>query len=306
MRLLLDITDDDRRGFMLYWEVMEQHTDALHAATMDVAKKIPAFVDVLKSLTPAQLAKLQQESAERRRRALVDNDWQPYLEDARVQGARYARMGIEFSSWFELIRVYRLTLNPLLIKQLKGDPQTMNEAMLAGDRFIDIAMATLGEGYLEAKQEIIASQSKAIRELSTPVLQVKARLLIVPLVGVIDTERARQVTENILHSIRLRRARAVVIDVTGVPIVDSKVANHLMKTVDAAGLMGAAVIVCGISPEIAQTLVTLGAEMRGVRTAGDLQEGIEEADAILRTRFADLENDNDTNHSSGDSNGEVA
>lgn len=289
--MLLDITDEERRGLKLYWELIEKHNDALNAAIMEVVRKIPAFADPLKSTPPDVLARMQKEGAERQRAALVDNNWRPYLDDSRALGARYARMGVEFSSWVELIRVYRTALSPLLAQHFNRDFDKMNAAMLAGDRFIDIAIASLGEGYLEAKQEIIGHQSKAIRELSTPVLQMKPRLLIVPLVGMIDTERARQVTENVLQAIRLRRARAVVIDVTGVPIVDSKVANHLMKTVDAAGLMGAAVIVCGMSPEIAQTLVVIGAELRGVLTAGDLQEGIEEAEAILASRFSDVDAD---------------
>jgi len=293
--MLLDITDDDRQAFRLYWELMESSRDALNDKLMVAIRKIPEFAELMKSLTPDVMAAQQKQSNELQRQALLENKWDAYLKSSREEGARYARMGIEFSAWFELLRVYRTAITPYLISHFKGDPDKITKAMQGADRFIDIAMATIGEAYLGAKQDIIGAQSKAIRELSTPVLQVKPRLLIVPLVGVIDTDRARQVTENVLHSIRMRRARAVVIDVTGVPVVDSKVANHLMQTVNAAGLMGAAVIVTGVSPEIAQTLVTIGAEMRGVRTAGDLEEGIEDADALLRARFAtELEHGDDS------------
>src|SRR6185503_10540629 len=98
------------------------------------------------------------------------------------------------------------------------------------------------------------------------------------------TQRARQVTQALLNSIRANRAKAVVMDITGVPIVDSKVANHLVQTVEAARLMGATVIVTGVSPEIAQTLVALGAELPNVKTFGDLQGGIEEGDSLLGIR----------------------
>jgi rsbT co-antagonist protein RsbR len=284
--MLLDITDDDRRDFALYWELIEKNRDELNARTLAWAHNTPVFAELLKNTPPAEMAKSQQRSLELQRKALLENHWDAYLADARAQGSAYAKMGIDFGSWFELLRAYRVVLAPLAVKHFQSDVDKIVRVLMANDRIIDIAMATIGAAYLEAKQDIISSQSRAIRELSTPVLQVKPRLLILPLVGVIDTERARQVTENVLHAIRARRARAVVIDVTGVPIVDSKVANHLMQTVNAAGLMGAAVIVCGMSPEIAQTLVTIGAELRGVHTTGDLEEAIEEADLVLRARTA--------------------
>jgi rsbT co-antagonist protein RsbR len=140
---------------------------------------------------------------------------------------------------------------------------------------IDIAMGHLGEAYLATKEKIIADQQEAIRELSLPVLQVREELLIVPLVGVIDTARARQLIETLLAAIRDKRARGVVVDVTGVPIVDTAIANTLVQVCDAARLMGATVVITGISPEMAQTLVGLGARLPANETLVDLQEGID-------------------------------
>jgi PAS domain S-box-containing protein len=122
---------------------------------------------------------------------------------------------------------------------------------------------------------------EAIRALSTPVLPVRERLLILPLIGVVDSTRALQLTEQLLGSIRTYRAKAVVIDITGVPIVDSRVANHLLQTVEAARLMGAVVIVTGISPEIAQTLVRIGIDLSRLTTRTDLMGGLEEAERML-------------------------
>ncbi|MGH8637698.1 MAG: STAS domain-containing protein, partial [Burkholderiales bacterium] len=117
--------------------------------------------------------------------------------------------------------------------------------------------------------------------LSTPVLPVRERLLILPIIGVIDPQRARQLTEQLLAGIRTNRAKVVVMDITGVPAIDSSVANHLVQTVEAARLLGAAVIVTGLSPEIAQTLVTIGMDLGKMTTVGDLQGGIEEAERLL-------------------------
>jgi rsbT co-antagonist protein RsbR len=102
-----------------------------------------------------------------------------------------------------------------------------------------------------------------------------------PIIGMIDSHRANQLTQQLLQRIRMDRARVVVMDITGVPTVDSAVANHLIQAVEASRLMGATVIVTGLSAEVAQTLVRLGVDLTIVRTVGDLQEGIEEAENLL-------------------------
>ena len=140
---------------------------------------------------------------------------------------------------------------------------------------------TVAVDFVQERERVIRQQQEAIRELSTPVLQVRERLLVLPIIGVIDSHRARQLTEQLLWAIRIHRARVVIIDVTGVPAIDSKVANHLMQTVDASRLMGAGVIVTGLSAEIARTLVTIGLDLARINAVGDLQGGIEEAERIL-------------------------
>jgi rsbT co-antagonist protein RsbR len=135
--------------------------------------------------------------------------------------------------------------------------------------------------FIRERENVVRQQQEAIRELSTPVLQVREGLLILPIIGLIDSLRAKQLTEQLLRAIRANRAKAVVIDITGVPAVDSKIANHLLQTVDAARLMGARVIVTGLSPDVAQALVYIGVDLTRLKTVGDLQGGIEEADMFL-------------------------
>jgi rsbT co-antagonist protein RsbR len=120
------------------------------------------------------------------------------------------------------------------------------------------------------------------------VLQVRERLLILPIIGVLDSQRARQLTEQLLRGIRTTRAKVVVIDITGVPTIDSTVANHLVQTVEASRLLGATVIVTGLSPAIAQTLVNIGVDLGKMNTVGDLQGGIEEAERLLGYRVAQI------------------
>lgn len=131
-------------------------------------------------------------------------------------------------------------------------------------------------------ENTIRKQVEAAR-FSTPVLQVKAGLLAVPIIGRLDNDRARQLTEQMLKCIREARAKAVVLDITGVPVVDSNVANHLIQTVQAARLLGATVIITGVSPANAQTLVRIGVDLSRVRTTSSLQRGIEECEELPRT-----------------------
>ena len=154
-----------------------------------------------------------------------------------------------------------------------------------------VALAPLAAGvplvagsFVEERERIIRQQQDSLRELSTPVLQVRERLLILPIIGVLDTARAHQLTDQLLQAIRTHRARVVVIDITGVPDVDEAVADHLVKTVDASRLMGAGVIITGLSSDIAQTLVTIGVDLGKMNTVGDLQGGIEEAERLLGFR----------------------
>jgi anti-anti-sigma regulatory factor len=266
-----------------WWLLYDAHREALGNKLRAVAMEIPDFAPVLRALTPPQIARQEAVNAPLQRAAVVDGDWIPYLEHTRQQGAGYARAGVGFSAWFELTSKFRADMLDLLERELT-DFAAYARAVAGMNRYCDMALAEIGEGYLETKQVIIGEQQQAIRELSTPVLQVLERLLILPVVGVVDTLRARQLTEELLAAIRDRRARVVVMDVTGVPIVDSKVANHLVQSVEAARLMGATVIVTGISAEIAQTLVTIGADLRNIQTLGDLQGGLEEAWRILGYR----------------------
>ena len=149
--------------------------------------------------------------------------------------------------------------------------------------FMDIGLAV--DTYIHARESTMRKQQEAIRELSTPVLQIRDRLLLLPIIGVIDSQRARLITEGVLRSIRANRARVVVMDITGVATIDSKVANHLLQTVTAARLMGASVIVTGLSAEVAQSLVELGIDLTRLNTVGDLQGGIEEGERLLGFRL---------------------
>ncbi|WAS93134.1 PAS domain-containing protein [Nannocystis punicea] len=124
------------------------------------------------------------------------------------------------------------------------------------------------------QQRMIAAQREALRELSTPLLPIAEGVLAVPLVGVIDPERARQIVDNLLHGIAEHRAHTAILDITGIRMMDAEVARTLVQAARASRLVGARVVLTGISPEVAQTLVTLGVDLGGVTTLATLASGI--------------------------------
>lgn len=139
--------------------------------------------------------------------------------------------------------------------------------------------------FVATRERIIAGQSASLIDLSTPVIRLWDRVLLLPLVGVIDTARARKFTENLLESITRYEASVTVIDVTGVPVFDTAVARHLMKTVDAAQLLGTRVVMTGLNPEGALTLTKLGITMPNVITRATLRTGVAEALALIGRRI---------------------
>lgn len=189
--------------------------------------------------------------------------------------------GVETHEVLGIVLLLRDVLARSLFQKYQNDFPLLNRVLDAYEPAANRIANTVAVGFVRERERVIRQQQEAIRELSTPVLQVRDRLLILPIIGVIDPQRARQLTEQLLRGIRSNRAKVVVIDITGVPSVDSTVANHLVQTVEASRLMGATVIVTGLSSEIAQTLVTIGVDLSKMNTVGDLQGGIEEAERLL-------------------------
>jgi rsbT co-antagonist protein RsbR len=179
------------------------------------------------------------------------------------------------------IMVYRRVLSRHIVIMSQGDIENATRTLLIFERIADHALALMTNALVEVREKLALKQAESILEISTPVLSIRDRLIILPIIGILDSVRARVLTENLLHGVREHRARVVVIDITGVPLVDSKVANHLILTIDAARLMGSTVILTGISPEIARTMVALGVDLSKFNAMGDIRSGIEEAERIL-------------------------
>ena len=200
---------------------------------------------------------------------------------ARDLSERIIPRGVETHEVVGIVLLLRDVLARSLFEKYQRDFGLLNRVLDAYEPAANRIANTVAVSFVDERERVIRQQQDSIRELSTPVLPVRERLLILPIIGVLDAERARQLTQQLLAGIRTHRAKVVVMDITGAPDIDATVANHLVQTVDASRLMGASVIITGLSAEIAQTLVTIGVDLSKMHTIGDLQGGIEEAERLL-------------------------
>ena len=160
------------------------------------------------------------------------------------------------------------------VYELVADAAEMVPEFLAFSRMIDDLGLRTFESYSAAREEIISDQAAAMLELSTPVVRLWEGIIAVPLVGTLDSARTQLVMEKLLDTLVATGADHAVIDITGVPTVDTEVAQHLLKTVTAARLLGAECTISGIRPQVAQTIVSLGIEFGDIATKASLADAL--------------------------------
>jgi rsbT co-antagonist protein RsbR len=163
------------------------------------------------------------------------------------------------------------------VYELVADTAELVPEFLAFSRLIDDLGLHTFETYAAARERIIADQAASMLELSTPVVRLWDGIIAVPLVGMLDSARTQLVMEKLLDTLVATGAEHAVLDITGVPTVDTEVAQHLLKTVSAARLLGAECIVCGIRPQVAQTIVALGIEFGDIVTKATLADALAHA-----------------------------
>lgn len=170
----------------------------------------------------------------------------------------------------------------ILKKELKNDAAVLYEETLKVIRLIDSFSITTFETFIKGREEVILRQTDEIAEISTPVIRVWDGILALPIIGTLDSSRTQIVMENLLQEIVETGSSLAILDISGVPAVDSLVAQHLIKTVSATRLMGAECIISGIRPEIAQTIVHLGIDLSNIVTKASLAHALKFAFANLK------------------------
>src|SRR5215813_12381279 len=183
-----------------------------------------------------------------------------------------AHQGLSPSETATFIFSLKQPLFTLLRKEFERDPKGLADEMWAATALLDKLGLFTTEAYQKGREEVIVRQQQELLELSTPVVELWDGILALPLIGTLDSARTQVVMENLLQKIVETGAGIAIIDITGVPTVDTLVAQHLLKTIAAARLMGAECIISGIRPQIAQTIVHLGVELADVTTKATLAD----------------------------------
>lgn len=275
----LEFTSEDEENLTELNVIAMGYADELIKSLNDHFKKFDESSQIFENPDVLQRVKvLQKEYFLRLTQGNYDSK---YIEERLKVGSVHASIGLDVKWYLGAYNFYIQAVGKKIFEAYQGDPQKIQFLFLSLIKlvFMDIGLAI--DTYIFEREITIHEQQEALRELSTPVLQVREELLILPIVGAIDEQRAKLLTETLLKCIRDRRSKVVVMDITGVSTVDSRVANHLLQTVDASRLMGATVILTGLSPEVAQTLVTIGVDVSKFNSVGDLQGGLAEAERLL-------------------------
>jgi rsbT co-antagonist protein RsbR len=173
-------------------------------------------------------------------------------------------------------------IQQVLREEIRDDMQLLYQSTLSFNKLLDSLGMVTFETYIKGREEVILRQTDEITEISTPVIKVWEGILALPIIGTLDSARTQVVMENLLQEIVETGSTIAILDISGVPAVDSLVAQHLIKTVAATRLMGAECIISGIRPEIAQTVVHLGIDLSNIVTKASLASALKHAFGMLK------------------------
>ncbi len=190
---------------------------------------------------------------------------------AEISGSR-ARQGFTPTETAVFVFSLKQPLITRVRKEMDGDATALFEELWNANLLIDKLGLFTTEAFIESRDQVIVRQQEEMLELSTPVVKLWDGILALPLIGTLDSARTQVVMESLLNAIVSTNSRVAIIDITGVPTVDTLVAQHLLKTITAARLMGAECIISGIRPQIAQTIVHLGINLADIVTKAKLSD----------------------------------
>ena len=257
-------------------QILEKHERDLLASWVD--GQLKASFTRRDLISEAELREQSREFLRRLREAAVGGSlddidsakWEPVREHLRALSTDRARHGFTPSETATFVFSLKEPLFARLRQEIGMDAGTLADETWAATLMLDRLGLFTTEVHQQGREEIITRQNQEMLELSTPVVQLWEGILALPLIGTLDSARTQVVMESLLQRIVETGASIAIIDITGVPTVDTLVAQHLLKTVAAARLMGADCLISGIRPQIAQTIVHLGVELQSVTTKATL------------------------------------
>lgn len=208
--------------------------------------------------------------------------WSPVIEILGGIAITRARQGFSPRETGNFIFSLKEALIQVLQGELGDDANTLYQEILKISRIMDSLSVVTFETFIKGREEVILRQTDEITEISTPVIRVWDGILALPIIGTLDSARTQVVMESLLQEIVDTGSSIAILDISGVPAVDSLVAQHLIKTVSATRLMGAECIISGIRPEIAQTVVHLGIDLSNIITKASLASALSYAFKVMR------------------------
>ncbi|MFC0472360.1 RsbT co-antagonist protein RsbRA [Halalkalibacter kiskunsagensis] len=218
---------------------------------------------------------------------LISTDQDQAKEQLSSFAEKYIQSGWPLSYYTQGLQAFRRVILAILSEQ-ESDVQAVLSTFNELETWIDGIINQLVYDYTGNWEDIIEMQKLSLLELSAPLIPVFESITVMPLIGTIDTARAKLIMENLLEGVIEHRSQVVLIDITGVPVVDTMVAHHIIQASEAVRLVGATCILVGIRPEIAQTIVNLGIDLSKFPTKSTLRKGIETALELTNKKMVNL------------------
>lgn len=212
-----------------------------------------------------------------------------YIEDRLRVGTAHERIGLPLKWYMGSYSRYLMLVLDRLIAHHIDDIHKACAVFTALQKLVFFDATLAIDTYMAAQADTLTRHQAAIRELSTPVIRVFEQVLLLPLVGTVDSHRAQQIMETVLREVAQQRARVLILDIAGVPVVDTQVADYLLKATAAVRLLGARTVLTGISPQVARTIVELGVDISTMETRNTLASGIASALAYVGQRIVPME-----------------
>jgi len=274
---LFDITQEDLERIRKFGEICLPHLD----------KFIELFYQRLDEhgllqqwFSPEMMPKVRQQQKMYWREFFSAQIDESYMKQREILGMVHARIGLPLPTYSAAVDLsFRLWVQNIYTGCLSG--QEYSESIISFTKLLHMDTNVVVESYHQMIEKQILDQHQTILEMTTPVTSIWKDVLLMPIVGFIDSKRATEIMSSVLEKIASMRARVLILDISGVAVVDSAVANHLVKFTKASKLMGCEAIISGVSPAVAQTMVTLGVEVNHMNTTNTLQDAIETA--LLKT-----------------------
>jgi rsbT co-antagonist protein RsbR len=202
--------------------------------------------------------------------------------------SHFLDFGWKLSYLMNGLQIFRNAVITFLLEESTESKESLAKLFAEMDRVLDPIFEQLIEDATTLWENTLSIQKRALLELSAPLIPVLDQIAVMPLIGTIDTERAKLIMENLLNGVIRYRSQVVLIDITGVPIVDSMVAHYIIQASEAVRLVGADCILVGIRPGIAQTIVNLGIDLRSYPTQASLQKGMETALGLTKRKIVGI------------------